>query len=225
MKKIKSVVIALVVVCPLILILMRNVLDYRYCDWCIANWMGEDFVSYTGKCTGVYYDSGFEGISKYAAKAKYQYLTGQGWHLILDNGKGYYIPEAPEVIERNNLQLDLEKIRALEAKEVTVVCLPETVLPCLNLIVSLEVDGNIYVDEAATHAYIIQAMKNIRSGAWIFLGIVSPLILFGILLVYMEIDSKKNRLKKERQKQEKMQHLREAGKLHPTKQQKKKTRQ
>ena len=106
---------------PIVLLGIRELWLYRYCDQCLENWGNEKFISYTGQCTEVYFDSGFEGFTRYGwlSKREYQDFTGQGWHLILDNGRGYYIPEVWE----NNMPLCNQKsLNALEGETVTVLC-------------------------------------------------------------------------------------------------------
>lgn len=194
-----------------------RLVDYSICNRCIERWCGDDFITYTGQCTEVYFESGFE-FSRYSP-IEYQDFTGQGWHLILDNGRGYYIPE---YLEQELSLCNTDALSMLESKEVTVVCLPETVIPFFNIIVSLESDDIVYVDEATTYSYIIQGMANISKSIKAYFALLSPVILFEIIIFCDEIASARERSKKAKHTQEKIQRLRVEGKLHPKNQQKQK---
>ena len=222
MKLSKAITVFLLSLILMALVPAWKLVNYNYCNSCIQNWLGEDFITYTGRCIEVYSEPGLEGFTKYTSTEDYQDFTGQGWHLILDNGRGYYIPKR---LEQEVSLCNTETLSALESRDVTVVCLPETTIPFLNLIVSLKSDDTVYVNESNTYAYLVQSMNAIPKAIGIYYAFLSPVILLEIIVLCGAIDSARNRSKKEKQKQEKMQHLREAGKLHPTKQKKKKTRQ
>ena len=192
---------------------------YHACGQYLDNWGGEGFLSYTGRCTEVYYDSGREG-GKYSWHwtDTYQDFTGQGWHLILDNGKGYYIPKR---MEETMPLCNTDSLEALAGKEVTVLCLPETAMPAMNLMVCLESGGEVYLTEEASWQNLKDARAAIPTGLRVLWLVYSPILLLGLAVIYFDMDSARNRRKKERRKQENMQRLKEADLLHPKNQRRK----
>lgn len=209
-----SAVIALVIITlPAVLLSAWDLWIYHACGQYLEHWGGEGFLSYTGRCTEVYYDLGREG-SKYSWHwtETYQDFTGQGWHLILDNGKGYYIPKR---MEETMPLCNTDSLDALVGKEVTVLCLPETAMPSMNLMVYLESGGEVYLTEDASWLNLKDARAAIPTRLRTLWIILSPILLLGAVGIWFDIDSARNRRKKERRKQENMQRLKEADLLHP----------
>lgn len=203
---------------PLYLVLIvMNGARYNALQQDVENWGGEEFVRYTGQCTDVYYEKGWS----FKSSIKNSNLSGQGWHLILDNGRGYYIPEGWE----NNMPLcNQESLNALEGETVTVLCLPERAIPNLNIIVSLEAGGTVYVEQADAYSYIVQCKENLRTTipfVLIMQGIVMLLFLPPALIeLYYALKKSEKRQKK----QENIRRLRDADLLHPKNQRRRKER-
>ena len=218
MKRSKAILIAVVLLLLILLPPARMLVNYSFISSCRENWGGDGFTTYSGQCTEVYYDSGRIG-GKYRAYIKYQSFTGQGWHLVLDNGRGYYIPLS---LEQELPLYNTDSMKALESKIVTVMCLPETVIPFCNLIVSLESDGTVYVDEATTHSYLVQSAENLPKLIVRYFVFLSPAILLILVVLCVRLYRARKRAQREVQKQEKIQHLRKEGKLRPKNQQKQK---
>ncbi len=218
MKRSKAILIAVVLLLLILLPPARMLVNYSFISRCLENWGGDGFTTYSGQCTEVYYDSGRIG-GKYRAYIKYQSFTGQGWHLVLDNGRGYYIPLS---LEQELPLYNTDSMKALESKKVTVMCLPETVIPFCNLIVSLESDGTVYVDEATTHSYLVQSAENLPKLIVRYFVFLSPAILLILVVLCVRLYRARKRAQREVQKQEKIQHLRKEGKLRPKNQQKQK---
>ena len=101
-------------------------------------------------------------------------------------------------------------------------CLPETVIPFCNLIVSLESDGTVYVDEATTHSYLAQSAESLPKLIARYFVFLSPAILLILVVLCVRLSRARKRAQREVQKQEKIQHLRKEGKLRPKNQQKQK---
>ena len=108
-----------------------------------------------------------------------------------------------------------ESLFALEGKTVTVMCLPDRAVPNLNLIVSMEVDGTVYVEEADAYAYIVQQKEALRTTIP-FVLIMQGVIM--LLILPVAVIEQYFALKKARKKQRKLEHmqrLKEADLLHP----------
>jgi uncharacterized membrane protein YozB (DUF420 family) len=200
-----------------IALIVLNGARYHELKQDIENCGNDTFIRYTGQCTDVYYEKGW----RLKSSIENSHLNGQGWHLLLDNGRGYYIPK---VWEDEMPRCSDESLKALAGKTVTVMCLPERSVPNLNLIVSLEADGAIYVEEADAYAYLVQQKEALRTTipfVLVMQGIIMLLIL-PVALIELHFALKKAR--KKQRKQENMQRLKEADLLHPKNQRRRKER-
>ena len=200
-----------------IALIVLNGARYNGLEQDIENWGNDTFVRYTAQCTDVYYESGW----RLKSSIENSHLNGQGWHLLLDNGRGYYIPK---VWEDEMPLCNDESLFALAGKTVTVMCLPERAVPNLNLIVSMEVDGTVYVEEADAYAYIVQQKEALRTTIP-FVLIMQGVIM--LLILPVAVIEQYFALKKARKKQRKLEHmqrLKEAGLLHPKNQRRRGTK-
>lgn len=200
-----------------IALIVLNGARYHGLQQDIENWGNDTFVHYTGQCTDVYYEKGW----RLKSSIKNSHLNGQGWHLILDNGRGYYIPE---VWEDDMPLCGEESLKSLAGKIVTVMCLPERSVPNLNLIVSMEVDGAVYVEEADAYAYIVQQKEALRTTIPFVLTMQGIIMLLILPIAMVELHFVRKKARKKQRKQENMQRLREADMLHPKNQRRRKKR-
>lgn len=138
-----------------------------------------------------------------------------------DNGREYYIPEC---MEREMPLCNTDSLNALVGKEVTVLCLPETAVPSMNLMVYLESGGECYVTEDVSQRNLRQAIEAIPGKMGVLLLAFSPIWLLALVNVYFAVDGARNRREKERCKQENIRRLRDADLLHPKNQRRRKER-
>lgn len=212
----------LVITAVMIFILVNSSTKLVYINNCIGTWLSEDFISYTGQCTSVCYSDGIH-ISRYDFSSNgTQFLTGQGWHFTLDNGEVYYIPLA---LCGDDTPCNSTDLYELESESITIRCLPDTVIPYCNVIVSLYSGGEEYLRPDDVYAYLQTKNEDAMEGM-LYVGVpaVGVFVLVAVVLIWIDVRGFRQRKKREKLKQEKINTLRTQGKLHPTKQLRKKKR-
>ena len=192
----------------IILLFISSWREYNFYQKCLRNWGNEEFITYTGTCTEVYYNYG----PRKSLGVMNRYFAGQGWHLVLEDGRDYYVPT---VLKRELPLCNDEALKALAGKEITVRCFPENDKYSLHLVVYLESGDTVYVTEAASQGYVRHGIIEMRVVMCLVLLLFGPLLPFGLGCIYLTASDARDKRKKERRKQENMQRLKEADLLHP----------
>lgn len=205
----------------LLLWLCYLICRYHFISNCIDNWLNEDFTQYTGKCVSVTYDIG-RPTTRYSnpfADSQHQFLTGQGWHFLMDNGSEYYIPAA---LCNDKMQYSRDSLLVLASEEITIQCLPSSHFSNCNVVVSLRYGDCNYLHSDDAYVYLQKSNTGSHNSViFLFVPFFSSCSSY-IFFVWMDIDTSRTKRKKQKLKEEKMQRLIAEGKLHPTKQLQKK---
>lgn len=197
-------IVGLVAVCAILLYL---VYESIYLWNSTKNWLGAAFDRDAGVCTDIWY-SRDTNVGK--------------WYLELDDNRIYRIN--PRIAE-----LQTEHPESLQGTPVQIICMPSTYLPPNHgLVVSLAADNQELLDSNQVR----EELRGTMIITWVMTALFGAILLIPALIAaVVALNNIKDtgtawtfcaKKEKEKLKQEKMQRLREEGKLHPKKQLQKK---